>query len=66
MKILRLLGVLDAVGVSKSTLYAWIAANQFPAPVRLGPRAVGWRESDVSAWLASRQSARNDSGAEAA
>jgi prophage regulatory protein len=27
----------------------------FPRPVRLGVRAVGWRESDIVAWLASRK-----------
>lgn len=26
----------------------------FPKPVRLSKRAVGWRASDISAWLESR------------
>jgi prophage regulatory protein len=65
-KILRLLGVLDTVCVSKSTIYQWVADGKFPAPIRLGPRSVGWRQSDVDAWLESRQSARNNDGAEAA
>jgi predicted DNA-binding transcriptional regulator AlpA len=26
----------------------------FPAPVRLGPRAVGWRWSDLDQWTNSR------------
>jgi prophage regulatory protein len=43
------------VGIGRSTLYAWVADGEFPRPVRLGARAVGWRESDVSAWLASRK-----------
>jgi prophage regulatory protein len=58
-KILRLMGVLDTVCVSKSTIYQWVADGKFPAPVRLGPRSVGWRQSEVDAWLESRQSARN-------
>ncbi|WP_080421356.1 helix-turn-helix transcriptional regulator [Burkholderia ubonensis] len=65
-KILRLLGVLDVVGMSKSSWYDWVRRGLAPAPVKLGPRAVGWRAADIEAWLASRQSARNDSGAEAA
>jgi len=41
-------------GLSRSTIYAMIAAGEFPRPVRLGKRAVGWRESDIAEWLASR------------
>ena len=41
-------------GLSRSTLYAMIAEGDFPKPVRLGKRAVGWREADISAWLESR------------
>jgi prophage regulatory protein len=43
------------VGLSRSTLYAMMAEGTFPKPVRLGRRAVGWRASDVNAWLAARE-----------
>lgn len=66
VKILRLVGVLDCVGMSKSSWYDWVRRGLAPAPVKLGPRAVGWRTEDIEAWLASRESARNDSGVEAA
>ncbi|WP_404843025.1 helix-turn-helix transcriptional regulator [Burkholderia thailandensis] len=39
LKILRLIGVLDCVGVKKTTLYRWIREGKFPAPVQLGPGA---------------------------
>jgi prophage regulatory protein len=51
--ILRLPGVLHAAGFKRSTLYRLIAAGRFPRPVALGPRAVGWRESDITAWIES-------------
>lgn len=54
-KILRLLGVLDAIGVSKTTIYQWVSEGKFPAPVRLGARSVGWRQADVDAWLEARE-----------
>lgn len=38
-------------GLSRSTIYAWIASGDFPLPVKLGTRLVAWRESDVTAWL---------------
>ncbi len=42
------------MGVKRSTLYDWLKAGTFPKPVALGGRLVGWRESDVTAWLDSR------------
>ena len=47
--------VLETLGVSKTTLYRWIHAGTFPAPLILGPQKRAWRESDISAWLASLQ-----------
>ncbi|WP_316376187.1 helix-turn-helix transcriptional regulator [Burkholderia anthina] len=58
LKILRLIGVLDCVGVKKTTLYRWIREGKFPAPVQLGARSVGWRATDVQHWVESRQSTR--------
>lgn len=52
--ILRRKVVLKITGLSNSTMYRQIAAGVFPAPLRLGPRAVGWLESSVVEWVASR------------
>lgn len=41
----------------KSALYADMRAGLFPQPVRIGRRAVAWRESDLAAWQAARQKA---------
>jgi prophage regulatory protein len=50
-------------GLSRSTIYQYIKDGAFPKPVPLGPRAVGWLESDVSDWIAARvKSARGGSG----
>ena len=42
-------------GISRSTLYDWMKRGDFPQPVKLGARIVAWRESDVTAWLESRE-----------
>jgi prophage regulatory protein len=34
-----------------------IAEQQFPSPVRLGPRAVAWRRADLERWSDARPSA---------
>lgn len=47
---LRLQAVIRVTGLSRSTLYRLIANEQFPRPVRLGPRAVAWRRTDIEAW----------------
>ncbi|MCC6000502.1 MAG: AlpA family transcriptional regulator [Pararhodobacter sp.] len=54
-RILRRPDVEALVGLSRSTLYAWMARGEFPQPVALGARLVGWRESDIDAWLAARE-----------
>ena len=53
-RILRLPAVKASTGLSRSTIYLRVAGGQFPKPIKLGPRAVGWLESDVDEWL-SRQ-----------
>jgi prophage regulatory protein len=41
-----------ATGLSRSTIYARMAAKTFPPAVRLGARSVGWRVGDIEAFLA--------------
>lgn len=52
--ILRLPAVEAQVGLAKSTIYARVREGTFPRPVNLGGRAVGWTQSEISEWLASR------------
>lgn len=47
-------------GYSRSSIYAMMEAGDFPRPVKLGPRAVAWVESEVDAWIAARIEARDD------
>jgi prophage regulatory protein len=51
---LRLPDVKLVTGLSKSSLYALIRAESFPAPVRLGPRTVAWVRSEVKDWAVER------------
>jgi prophage regulatory protein len=57
-RLLRRPHVSEMTGLPRTTLYAAIAEGRFPAPVRIGRRAVAWREADVLQWLASRPDAR--------
>lgn len=65
--ILRRREVEARTGLSCSTIYDGIKANTFPAPIQLGPKSVGWIQSEIDAWLearvAARDSTKNLSGA---
>jgi prophage regulatory protein len=53
-RIERLPHVLARVGLKRSSVYAYIAAKRFPAPIRLGPNSVGWLADDIDQWIADR------------
>ena len=50
-QILRRKDVEKMVGLSRSTIYLLMSKGLFPAQLKLGPRAVGWKVSDIKAWL---------------
>lgn len=52
--ILRLPEVKKGTGLSRSTIYLRISKNEFPRPISLGGRSVGWLEKDIDAWIAER------------
>ena len=54
--IYRLKQVTLQTGLSKATLYKLIKAGDFPSQKRLGARSVGWLDTDIAAWIESRQS----------
>ena len=53
-RLLALPDVLDATGVSRSTIYAWVAEGRFPRAVAAGARASRWRQSEVESGIVSR------------
>ena len=44
--------------MSRSAIYRAMQDRDFPRPVRVGPAAVRWRQSDIVDWLESRPIAR--------
>ena len=62
-RMLRREEVEERVGISRSAIYRLMRAGEFPAPTRVGLRAVRWRESDLEAWLASRPHATGNKAA---
>jgi len=60
--ILRLPTVKARTGLSRSTIYLRIAEGNFPRPISLGARAVGWIETEVNDWVARRIAASRKAG----
>ena len=56
-QILRRADVELRTQLSKASIYRLMRASKFPRPVRLGPRAVGWIASEITAWIESRERA---------
>lgn len=54
LRLLRLPAVKARTGLSRSTIYLYVSEGTFPKPVRLGPRAVAWIESEIAAWIHAR------------
>ncbi|HEU5340158.1 AlpA family transcriptional regulator [Edaphobacter sp.] len=53
----RLPRVQARVGLSRSAIYELIAKGQFPRPIKLSARAVGWPDGDIDNWLRQRVAA---------
>ncbi len=51
---LRLKQVCQLTGLGRSMIYQMQAEGRFPQRIKLGERAVGWLESEVREWLATR------------
>lgn len=59
-RVLRLRDVIRRVGLQRASIYRQVASGNFPAPIAIGIRARGWLESDISRWIASRVSTRQN------
>ena len=53
-RLLRRPEIEQRCGLTRSTIYRLMDDDRFPRPVRVGPKAVRWLESDIDAWVASR------------
>ena len=53
-RIIRWPEVHERVGYCRTNIYYLIQSGDFPAPIKLGSRAVGWLESDIENWIESR------------
>jgi prophage regulatory protein len=52
--ILRVDAVIARTGLSRVSIWRKVRTGQFPAPIELSANSIGWPESDIAKWQASR------------
>ena len=60
-KIYRLPDVIYMTGLSRSSIYLRVSTDEFPKPVKIGRRAIGWPEESIIAWQAKMMEAQDES-----
>jgi prophage regulatory protein len=51
----RLPFVMEAVGLSRSSIYKLISEGRFPKQIHLSERSTAWRLSELRAWMDKKQ-----------
>lgn len=59
MRFLRMSQVEDRIGLQKRTIQRMVAAEEFPSPVPIHERSVGFLEAEVDLWMTYRIEARD-------
>ena len=60
-KIYRLPEVMTITGLSRSSIYLRMSTNEFPKPLKIGRRAVGWTEDSIITWQSTIMEANDES-----
>ena len=60
MHILRLPEVSQATGLSRSTIYRLVQTGNFPPPLKLTTRTIGWYSTDIDTWISARAATSKD------
>ena len=53
-RLLKRKQVQDLTTLSKTSIYKLVGEGTFPKPIKLGAKAVAWRESDIIDWIRRR------------
>jgi prophage regulatory protein len=65
-KFYRVAEVQRVTGLPRSTIYELISRGDFPKPIKLSPRLVGWLETEILTWQQKRIAVRDGLKTEAA
>ncbi len=54
-RVLTIGELLERLPFSRQEIWRRVRRGEFPAPLKLGARRIGWRENEVEAWLDSQK-----------
>lgn len=52
---LRVKDVVELTGLGRTTIHMLVKKGEFAVPIRLSPRRIAFRRSEVESWLESRR-----------
>ena len=58
-QVVKLAYIIETYSMSRSSIYRAIADEEFPLPIKLTSRSVGWWRHQVEEWFANRPSGVN-------
>jgi len=58
-RILRWPELKKRIPLSRSHIYVMMSKGEFPLPINLGPRSVGWVEVEIDEWIQDRLEKRS-------
>ena len=56
---LKIRDVMAATGLGRSSIYAFVRSKDFPAPIKIGPRASAWASDEIAIWMEQRKAQRD-------
>lgn len=51
VQLLRRVHVEEITGLKRSTIYAMVKRGEFPPPVKITTKAVGWKSDEIFQWI---------------
>lgn len=60
-RLMRLSEVLHTTGLGRNTVYRRMREGTFPKQVKLGPKSVAWRQSEIAHWIETLQPSNDQS-----
>ncbi len=60
MKFIKLREVMELTALGRTSIYNFMAANQFPKNISQGERSVAWLESDIYEWMEQKVAERDN------
>ena len=58
-KILSIKATAEKIGASRISIYSWVQKGIFPRPIQIGPRRIGWLQSELDLWISSKVAVRD-------